>query len=184
VRGIDLRVRTHGDQLVGPLASGAIDLVISPLRPHDAAPSIFARRLFSERFVCIVRKGHPLARKKLTLERFVAASHALISPRGEEGGIVDDALAKLGRSRRVAVSVPHFLIAPHLVARSDLILTVAARVATTLAMPLGLEVLAPPAELRLQGFAMSAIWHERTQNDPAQRWIREVFVEAAKDLRS
>jgi DNA-binding transcriptional LysR family regulator len=83
-------------------------------------------------------------------------------------------------ARRVAVMVPHFMIAPHLVAASDLVLTLARRVADVLAKPLNLAILAPPRELGLAGFRMSAVWHERTQNDPAQRWIREQVVEVAR----
>jgi DNA-binding transcriptional LysR family regulator len=138
------------------------------------------RRLFDERFVCVMRKAHPLAKKKkLTLARFAAASHALISPRGKEGGFVDDALARHNLSRRVALAVPHFLIAPHVVATSDLVLTLAARVADVLAKPLRLAVLSLPSELGLSGFTMSAMWHERTQNDPAQRWFRDLLASVA-----
>jgi DNA-binding transcriptional LysR family regulator len=64
-----------------------------------------------------------------------------------------------------------------LVAASDLLLTLAARVADVLARPLGLVVLAPPPELRLEGFTMSAVWHQRTHDDPAHRWLRGI-VEA------
>jgi DNA-binding transcriptional LysR family regulator len=178
--GLDLRIRAHGEDVTGQLASGALDLVIAPLRPSEDAPAIFGRRLFDERFVCVVRKGHPLAGKKLTLARYVGFSHALIAPRETEGGYVDDALGRLGLKRRVAIMVPHFLIAPHVVATTDLICTFAARVASALAKPLGLAILRPPAELKLAGFTMSAIWHERTQNDAAQRWVRELFVDVAK----
>ncbi len=164
------------------LAQGTFDFGVAPLRPEDERPGVIARRLFGERFVCVVRKGHPLAKRKLTLARFAAASHALISPRGKEGGFVDDALARLGLRRRVAVMVPHFLVAPHIVATTDLVLTLAARVATLLAKPLGLALLAPPPELKLEGFAMSAIWHERTHGDPAQQWARDLFVEVAKTI--
>ena len=178
--GMDLRVHTIGAELSEPLGAGAIDLAISPLGRGDEASGLVRRRLFEERFVCVVRKGHPLAGKRLTLARFAAASHALISPREKEGGFVDDALSRLGMSRRVAVMVPHFLIAPHLVASSDLVLTLARRVADVLAGPLQLALLEPPRELGLAGFTMSAVWHERTQNDPAQRWMRDRLVELAR----
>jgi DNA-binding transcriptional LysR family regulator len=175
--GIDLRVLTLPRELSETLMTGTVDLAITPLRPADERPDIYGRRLFDDRFVCVVRKHHPLVGKKLTLARFAAASHALIAPRGTEGGVVDDALARLGLRRRVAVAVPHFLIAPHLVANTDLILTLAGRVADVLARPLGLSVLTPPPELRLEGFTMSAVWHERTHDDAAQRWLRGI-VEA------
>jgi DNA-binding transcriptional LysR family regulator len=175
--GVDLRVLPVSMDLQAQLASGAIDLAITPVRPDDERPGLYAKKLFDERFVCVVREGHPLAaRKKMTLARFAAASHALISPGGKEGGFVDDALARLGMQRRVAVAVPHFLVAPHLVAASDLVLTLAARIAELLARPLGLALLAPPPELGLVGFTISALWHERTHTDPAQRWLRSLLA--------
>ena len=178
---IDLRVIFLADSLAGILRSGDVNLLLTPVFAADAGPGVYARKLFDERFVCVVRRGHPLAGKKLTLARYVASSHALISPRGKEGSMTDDALTRLGLSRRIAVTVPHFLVAPHIVVQSDLILTLPARVANMLAAPLGLEVLKPPPELGLEGFSVSAVWHERTHADPAQRWIREVFAEVAKD---
>jgi len=180
--GIDLRLIPHGDDGTDSLALGTTDLVIAPLRTRDQVPGIFARKLFDERFVCVVRRGHPLAEKKMTLARFAAASHALISPRGKEGSFVDDSLARLGLARRVAVTVPHFLVAPHIVATTDLVLTLASRVATLLAAPLGLVVLKPPSELGVDGFRISALWHERTQNDPAQQWVRELFALVAAQI--
>jgi DNA-binding transcriptional LysR family regulator len=174
--GVELRVVPIGAEPASALASGAIDMAIAPFGPSDDRPGIRARRLLRDRFVCVVRSGHALAKRRLTLARFVAASHALISPRGEEGGYVDDALARLGMRRRVAVAVPHFLVAPYIVASSDLVLTLAERIANLLARPLGLAVLAPPPELGLAGFTMSTLWHDRTHDDPARRWLREVIA--------
>ena len=94
---------------------------------------------------------------------------------------MDDALARLGLGRNVAVAVPHAMVAPHIVASSDLLLTVAERVARVLAPPLGLVVLAPPSELGLTGFTMSMLWHERTQDDPARRWVRDVILAEARE---
>jgi DNA-binding transcriptional LysR family regulator len=179
--GIDLRVTQHTEPGPGLLAEGTLDLVVAPVRLGDEASGMYAVKLFDERFVSVVRRGHPLAKKKLTLARFAAASHALIAPRGAGGSFVDEALARLGLSRHVAVTVPHFLVAPHLVVGSDLVLTVAERVARLLAAPLGLVVLTPPAELRLEGFTVSALWHERTHADPAHVWVRGLFTEIAKN---
>jgi DNA-binding transcriptional LysR family regulator len=158
-----------------------VDLLLTPVFAADVRAGIYTRKLFDERFVCVVRRGHPLAGKKLTVARYVAASHALISPRGKEGSLTDDALARMGLSRRVAVTVPHFLVAPHIVAQSDLVLTLPARIADMLAAPLGLVLLQPPPELGLEGFTMSAVWHERTHGDAAQRWMRDFFAEVARD---
>lgn len=178
--GIELRVVARTDDAPAQLASGAVDLVVAPRSPRGDAVGMFAQRLFDEGFVCVVRRGHPLARKKLTLARFAEASHALIAPHGREGSFVDDALAARGAARRVAVAVPHFLIAPHLVATSDLLLTLASRVARILAKPLGLVVLAPPPEIRLERFTMYLLWHERTHRDTAHTWVRDLFLQTAR----
>jgi DNA-binding transcriptional LysR family regulator len=177
--GIELRVVPYHDDVPGMLAAGEADVVLAPVGPTDDAPGIFSKKLFDETFVCVVRRGHPLASKRLTAAAYAGARHALISPRGKEGGFVDDALAKLGLRRRVVVTVPHFLVAPHVVASCDLVLTLASRVATLLAEPLGLVVLGPPADLRLAGFRVSSIWHERTHGDPAHAWLRGLIADVA-----
>jgi DNA-binding transcriptional LysR family regulator len=179
---VDLRLVPHTGDSVGPLVDGAVDLIVAPIRQADEAQGVLAKKLFDERFVCTVRRGHPLSKKKLTLARFAAASHALIAPRGREGSLADESLSRMGLSRRVALTLPHFLVAPHVVAASDLVLILAARVAAQLAKPLGLVVLPPPKELGLSGFRVSAIWHERTQHDPAHRWVRELFTDVAKQI--
>jgi DNA-binding transcriptional LysR family regulator len=180
--GVELRVLMPGQDPASELASGKLDFVIMPKAPGDEAQGIRGRQLLHDRFVCIARRAHPLAKaKNLSISSFTAAAHALVSPWGMDGGYVDDALARLGLQRRVAVAVPHFLAAPHIIASSDLLLTVAERVADVVAGPLGLVVLTPPKELALTGFTMSLLWHERTHDDPARRWLREVIVAEATD---
>jgi DNA-binding transcriptional LysR family regulator len=180
--GVELRVLMPGQDPASELAAGKLDFVLMPWTPGDEAQGIRGRQLFRDRFVCITRRAHPLAKaRSLSLSSFTGAAHALISPWGMEGGYVDDALARLGLQRKVAVAVPHFLVAPHIVASSDLLLTVAERVAEVVAGPLGLVVLAPPRELELTGFALSILWHERTHEDPARRWLRDVIVAEASE---
>ena len=72
------------------------------------------------------------------------------------------------------MALPHATVAPHIVASSDLLATMAARVARVLAPPLDLVILEPPSELLLTGFTLSMLWHERTQTAPARRWLREI----------
>ena len=94
--------------------------------------------------------------------------------------MVDTALARLGRRRRVALEVPHFLVAPHVVRATDLVLTLAERLAQRLAPMLGLRQLAPPLEL--QGFTMSMVWHERQHADASHAWMRAAIAAAAKKV--
>lgn len=176
--GIDLLVHPTTEDLHGLVARGEIDLALGPIRFTGLPASLQETALFEERFVCIVREGHPLARGRLTLERFAEARHAMIAPRGTAGGVVDDLLARQGLTRRVAARLPHFLVAPHVVASTDLILTLPERIARLYETELPIVILSPPIEI--PGFTVNMVWHERTQADPAQVWIRKVLREVAK----
>jgi DNA-binding transcriptional LysR family regulator len=173
-----LRLRATPTLPEGELESGAVDVVLSPAR--NLTPRLLAPRLFDEQFVCVVREGHPTVKARLTLERFVALDHLLISVQGTPGGPVDDALKREGLSRRVALYVPHFLSAAMLVAKSDLVLTVASRIAKLMAPMLGLRVFPTPVPVR--PFAIHQIWHERHQKDPAHAWFRGLVAEVAKEV--
>jgi len=177
--GIDLRVLAIPEDYGRLVEDGSFDLVINPIATGLGA-GLVQQKLFDERFVCVLRKGHRAA-KNLDLASYVALPHALIAPRGRAGGFVDDALAARGLSRRVALTVPHFLVAPLVVAASDLVLTVAERIARTFAAMAPLEILEPPLPLR--GFSMWQVWHERRRNDPAHAWLRTVITEVCADAK-
>lgn len=172
-----LRALTDGNP---ELAAGKLDAYLAPAREPSAG--LYQRHLFDESFVVMMREGHPAASSKLTLERFCALDHLLVAPRGTPGGYVDEALARLGRSRRVALSVPHFLIAPHVVASTDLVMTVAWRIAEAFRKSHRLVVRAPP--LALPTFPMHLVWHERTHAEPAHRWLREQVFACAPRSRA
>ncbi len=174
--GIDLTIRpADGRREPELLHAGEIDGAIAVLLGDRA--SIRSKRLFTERFVCIVRKGHPDVKGPLSLDLFVRLPHALISPRGSGASYVDEALAKLGRQRRIALRVPYFLAAPFVIARSDLVLTLPERLAHQLAKGLPIDILPPPVELT--SFSSYLIWHERDEADPAHTWLRGAITRAA-----
>ncbi|MGH8187311.1 MAG: LysR family transcriptional regulator, partial [Steroidobacteraceae bacterium] len=100
--------------------------------------------LFRESFMCIARAGHPRLSRRPTLKQFLAEDHALISARGVTRGNVDDALETIGMTRRVALSVPHYVVAPTIIAHTDLILTLPHRVANLFARDRRLRMFAPP----------------------------------------
>jgi DNA-binding transcriptional LysR family regulator len=179
--GIELWIHTLVDYGDEALASGAMDLVIGPPRGAARPGGSYEKLLFDESFTCIVRAGHPLAGARMTIARYCAAAHLLVAPRGLPGSFVDDALAALGRSRRIAVAVPHFLVVPYVIAGSDLVATLANRVAAMFIDTLGLVAMAPP--LVLPRFQMALAWHERNHADPAHRWLREELVAVAADVR-
>jgi DNA-binding transcriptional LysR family regulator len=174
---IDLRITPVVRNVERTLETAAADLVISGAFATPEAPGLYRQRLFGEDLTCVVRAGHPTAKAELTLEQFCALSHVLVAPRGGRG-VVDDALAQHGAARRVAVVVPHFLVAPFVVAHSDLVLTVAASVAKKLSPMLGLKTLTPPIELPRATYWQ--IWHERTHEDAAHKWLRAAIAEVCE----
>lgn len=184
--GLDVVLVRHAGKGVDQIEDGTADLImIPPDRLDRRSAAIFAQRILAEKFVCVVRVDHPRiakSAKALTLDRYVELPHVLVSPSGGGAGIVDDALAKVGKTRRVAVVVPHFLVAPFLVERTDLVLTLAARIARSLAPAVNLRSLAPPPELDLPGFEIRLLWHERDHADPAHTWLRERIAAVAKTL--
>lgn len=127
-------------------------------------------RLGDDGFVCMVSKKHPFARRAPDLPAFLRARHALIAPSGQRGGFVDDALKQVGERRHVSLLLPHFLVMPFAVASSDLVVTVAERLARVFAGQLPVAIFAPPIEL--PRFTIAGYWHERAADDPALVWLR------------
>lgn len=157
------------------LATGEIDLVLGT--SQSLPESLKSRLLYEETFLCVVRCDHPAAQKPLDLDAFCALEHILVSPTGGGFvGAVDETLATLGRSRRVVVSVASFLVVSTLVAHSDLICTVPARLARQHSD--AIVVLPPPCEIA--GFHIQMGWHPRSHADPAQIWLREQVLSVAQ----
>ncbi|MDA8446876.1 LysR family transcriptional regulator [Paracidovorax valerianellae] len=155
------------------LERGDIDLAL--VSPANTPPGLYSRHLFDERYVCVMREDHPDARGgPLSLDCFCALDHVLISyDGGSFRGATDEALAGVGRERRVLLSVTSFLVLPEILRNSDLIAVVPQRLVTDAA---GLIVREPP--LPIPGFAKTAAWHERTHRSPGHRWARSVLFDA------
>lgn len=173
-----LRLRPTTVDPEADLERGELDLVIAA-QPPPLPPRLIASRLWRDRFVCVVREGHPRVGKRMTLSRFVELDHAQIAMRGQPGGPVDDALAKLGLSRRVVLYLAHFLVAPQVIAESDLVMVLAERIAKQFAPHLRLRVLPVPVEV--VGFEIWQMWHGRQQADRAHAWLRGVISEVARE---
>jgi DNA-binding transcriptional LysR family regulator len=159
---------------VSRLADGSNDVVIAPFLESSAHVEVDT--LFDDGFVCAMRKGHPATHRPLTLTGFARLRHLLVSPEGEGTAYVDSVLARAGLSREVAARIPHFAVAEQLLAESDLIATLPARLVAQMAEASIVRV-RPPFET--QRFTMKAAWHRRTLASPAHRWFRSLLVEVA-----
>src|SRR5262249_23596843 len=137
-----------------------------------------AEDLFDDEFVCLRQRRRGAT--TITLDEFARLGHVLVVSPSSGRGPVDDALAKRGRSRHIAAYVPHFLVAPSIVASTDLVVTPGRRIAERVAPMLGLETLECP--IPLKPFTLRMVWHPRTENDAVGRWLRSLFREAATKL--
>jgi DNA-binding transcriptional LysR family regulator len=164
------------DQRPGPLITlgDEIDLAIGVFRDEPA--SARQEPLFREEFACVIRRGSAAARGRFDLKRYLALPHLLVAPRGLPGSSLDDALARAGQRRRVVLTVPHFLVAPHVIATTDLVWTAPAGLARAFTH-LPLAVREPP--FRTDGFTVMMRWHVRLDRDPGVRWLRGLLRDVA-----
>lgn len=169
---VRLSFMTKTDRDSALLRDGVVDLetgvVGDAASPSPTSPEIKARALFRDRFVGVVRAGHPLAVKPPDLADYVAARHVGIARRGAERWPVDDALTPLGLRRDVAVSVGGFAAALAMVRATDLVATVPERHSGGLRR--GLHTF--PLPLAVDPITVSLLWHPRLDCDPAHRWLR------------
>lgn len=138
------------------------------------------RQLLTDRFVCVVRDGHPAAAGRFTIEDYVSLLHVQVAPRGKPGGYIDDVLRERGLSRTVSRAVPYFVSALQLVSQTDYVLTVSERIARAYADTLRLQILEVPVPLR--PYALSLVWHPRVDAEPAHHYLRDVFLRAARTV--
>lgn len=162
------------------LGSSAVDLAVTVA---DELPSDTRRlALFSGGFVCLFDPRHArLGRRPLTLERYLAHEHVIVSYNGDLRGIVEDAL---GVQRRVRVSVPTFHSIGALVEDSALLATVPDVVAQEIvSLRPALRTVPLPLELRLEGASTELLWRNTVEDDEAIRFMRELVVRVVKTVR-
>ncbi len=174
---IDLRLSSYNKQDVPELiARGEVDLAIGVFDPLP--PDAVRTRLWTERFVGVARKGHPVLHD-LTPETFAAANHALVSLRKDARGRIDHDLETLGLRRRIALVLPHMLALGPVLLASDLIATLPERIATNLRKS-GLETFELPIVTR--PWEVEMLWRPSARTDQANRWLRHAVSRAAEQI--
>jgi DNA-binding transcriptional LysR family regulator len=162
------------EHVADALASGSLDLAVGFL--PALGPPLRRQALFSDPYLCLMRAGHGIS--LLTRKRFVEASHVLVTYRGGHR-VVEEALERAGVSQRIVLRVPHFTVVPMVLERTDLILTLPARVARVFERRGSLKALPPPVPVPPAEVAMH--WHERFDADAGNRWLREQLASLFAD---
>lgn len=176
--GLDVEISQWHPQWKDLLERGALDLAVG--FPSGSEGNLRMRLLFESEWAVLLRRGHPALRRRWTPELYASLDHVVVSLVGPSGASVDDALAAVGLQRRVALRVQSPLLAPFLVAESDLALTVARWVALRLQRQVGVVLRRPP--IPLPGVRVPLVWHARLDHDPQQRWFREQIAACASSL--
>jgi DNA-binding transcriptional LysR family regulator len=155
------------DKESAPLREGAVDIEIGVI-DAQTAPELRALPLFDDRWVAVVRDGHPLAGGRLTAQRYADGRHVHVVRRGLHSDDIDRAAEQAGLRRRVATLVNGFAIALALARQTALIATVPER--HTAGLRHGMDMI--PLPFAIPGFTVSMIWHPRMDSDPGHRWLR------------
>ncbi|MFH1043704.1 MAG: LysR family transcriptional regulator [Pseudomonadota bacterium] len=155
------------------LEAGEIDLAVGFL--PGLTTGTRQQPLFREHYVCMLRADHPVIGQRISAKQFREAAHVLVSYVGSGHQVIEDTFVAEGLSPRIVARVPHFLVVPMILARTDLIVTVPSRVAAAFARLGNFKVLKLP--LAMPGFEVRLHWHQRFDQDPANRWLREVMTE-------
>ncbi len=151
-----------------------LDLVILSHTPDRLG--INHCHLFSDMMVSMARKGHPLAQREPSVADFLGAKHVGVKLMEDKSYTIENTvLSKKGQERDIAVSVPHYMVAPWLLINSDLIVTVPQRAAAVVTKILPLATF--PCPVFKEEFDVNMMWHDRFNNDPSHCWLREQLID-------
>jgi DNA-binding transcriptional LysR family regulator len=157
------------------LATGEVDLVIGipPTLPSGCSAAI----VYEDEMVCVLRRNHPKARGALSLDVFAESRHVVVAVLGDDDDGVDAALARRGRARKIAVSVPHFTVIPMVLIQTNAMATLPRRLAETLARLPPLRIAKCPLDLPV--LSIKQVWHARSAADAGNRFLRGLVLAAA-----
>jgi len=174
---MQLLVRTVGPGAdLAEVASGDLDLAIAVFM--ERPPGIQHVDLMEDHLVTLMSARHDLARKaRLSLRDFTAYPHLLMAPRGGTSSLLDTKLAETGMRRWIAATAPNFLVVPHLLVDSDLLVAMSRRTADLLCRRYPLRT--RPLPIKMPPAQVTMAWHARNTGDEAHRWLRGLIRKAA-----
>ena len=164
------------DLAVGHFPSVLADLVVRA--QGDEAVGFAYQRLYDGQYVCVMRAGHPLARGPLSLDKFCAARHMLVSFSGRPYGFIDESLAALGKKRQVVLTVNQFFTAGRVVANSNLLTVLPQHFVSVTGI--ADQLVLRPLPFDVAPVHVDAVWHSRMQTQSAHVWLRQAIILASK----
>lgn len=159
------------------LARGAADVVVTSL--EGIPKGMRGELLLRDRVACVAGKKAMGGKRSLTLAEYLERPHLNVSLQGDSPGPIDDMLAKRGLRRRSVITLAHFLVIPAVLSATDIVATLASRIARAYRAEYDLIIFKPPFEA--PEAMIWSIWHPRAEADPGHRWLRELLSSVAKD---
>jgi DNA-binding transcriptional LysR family regulator len=181
---VRLRFAPKPEKTSAYLRDGSADLEIGVL--GEMGPEVRVQALFRDRFLGVVRQGHPLTKERqVTAERYTAFGHIVASRRGRTSGPVDEALTALGLERTIVAVVPNFPAALAVARASDLIALVPASLlgnqSEQQALPACAATYAFELPVTTAEITVSQMWHPRLEVDPVHRWLRQTVLAVCRE---
>ncbi|MNO82338.1 HTH-type transcriptional regulator SyrM 1 [compost metagenome] len=162
-------------EMTTELAAGRLDFAVDA--PLNTDPQVRHVKLLEDRYVCAMRQGHPMAKARISLDEYMSLTHIHISTRRSGLGYTDLALGKMGLQRKVALRSQHYLMASMVVQQTDMAMTVPER----FARQHNLHYTDLPIK-DVPRLETHLYWHESTDRDPANRWMREQIIELCQQI--
>ncbi len=162
------------------LESGELDVRLGWVR--DPAPSTRSRQLFADRFVCLVRNGHPALQETFSMDSYANLSHvrAQVATPSTASRYMDEAMSKFGAKPNVPLVVPSYFTIGRVVASTDLVATLPWGIARSLAASLPLSIQRCP--LKIPQLKVAMYWHERKHSEARHKWFRNLLIQAATEF--
>lgn len=185
---VTLDVLTPSDVSFLDVEQGRVDMAINRF---DKIPQSFHQKtLWMDHFACLMNARNPILQEPFVLETYLAANHIWVSKTGFGVGVgvnpkdvqrlgwVDEALARMGRKRRISVFTRHYQVAMLLAEQHDLIATLPSRAAWLQRDNPALVIKVPPFDI--PPFELKMAWSPLLQHNPDHQWLRRVIVDVAQ----
>jgi len=170
-------IRIPRQNMESELATGDVDIAFDVHLPIKGA--VEHTSIMADQFAVVVRKGHPLTKGKMTTERYLSYSHIVVSSRRGGVAVEDFELSRQGIRRKIGLRCQHYFVAWQVVRETDMVLTVPEGYAIN-QKSLG-DTVVLPLPVDLPSLEIHMYWHTTVSNDPANKWLRELFLQLAKE---
>lgn len=167
-------IQLNREEIIRQMLHRKIDFAIDV--PIEGGKELEYEKILSDKYVCIVRKEHPIIKQGISLNNYLALEHLHVSSRSTGMGHIDIALHKIKKKRSIAFRVQRYTAAENIIKNSDLALSLPVRVAKTFDLHiLELPFTAPKLELYLY-------WHTNFDSDPSIKWMRNSLKQLIEQI--